>query len=96
MVSFDTKSLFMCVPLDRTIDIVSKRTYEKNEIVTSITKNEMKETLIFSTKNLDFTFESRTYVQTDGAAMDSPPGTVLAGIFMIELENLPLPNLICR
>ena len=36
-VSFD-ESLCTNVPLNRTIDIILKRIYEKNEIVTSITK----------------------------------------------------------
>ena len=36
----------------------------------------------------------QTYVQTDVVAMDSPLGPVLANIFMIELENSLLPNLI--
>ena len=40
-----------------------------------------------------FTFESRTYVQTDGVAMGSPLEPVLAEIFMIELENSLPPNL---
>ena len=71
MLSFDVKSLFTNVPLNRTIDIILKRIYEKNEIVTSITKNEMKEMLILCTKNVHFTFESRTYVQTDGVVMGS-------------------------
>ena len=38
MVSFDVKLFFTNVPLIRTIDIILKRTYEKNEIVTSIAK----------------------------------------------------------
>ena len=88
MVSFDVKSLFTNVPLDRTIDIILKKIYEKNEIVTSITKNEIKEMLILCTGNVHFTFECRTYVQTDGEAMGSPLGPALADIFMIELENL--------
>ena len=93
MVSFDVKPLFTNVPLNRTIDIILKRIYEKNEIVTSVSKNEMKEMLILCTKKDHFTFESRTYVQTDGVAMSSPLGPVLADIFMIELENSLLPNL---
>ena len=39
-----------------------------------------------------FTFESRTYVQTNGVDMGSL-GPVLAEIFMIELENSLPPNL---
>ena len=69
MVSFDIKSLFMNVPLNRTTDMISKRIYEENEIVTSITKNEMKEMLILCTKNVHFTFESKAYVKTDGVAI---------------------------
>ena len=38
MVSFDVKLFFTNVPLIRTIDIILKRIYEKNEIVTSIVK----------------------------------------------------------
>ena len=73
--------------------IILKRIYEKNEIVMSATKNEMMEMLILCTKNVHFTFESRTYVQTDCAAIGSPLGAVLVDIFMIELENSLLPNM---
>ena len=73
--------------------IILKRIYEKNEIVMSATKNEMMEMLILYTKNVHFTFESRTYVQTDCAAIGSPLGAVLVDIFMIELENSLLPNM---
>ena len=93
MVSFDVKPLFTNVPLNRTIDIILKRIYEKDEIGSSITKNEIKKMLILCTKNVHFTFESRTYVQTDGVTMGSPIEPVLADIFMIELENSLLPNL---
>ena len=93
IVSFDVKSLFKNVPLNCTIDIILKRIYEKNELVTSVTKNETKEMLILCTKNVHFTFESRTYVQTDVVAMASPLGLVLADIVMIELENSLLPKL---
>ena len=43
--------------------------------------------LILCTENDYFTFECRTYVQTDGVAMGSRLGPVLADIFMIEFEN---------
>ena len=69
MVSSDVKPLFTNVPLDCITDIIIKRIYENNEIVTSITKNEMKEMLILCTKNVYFIFESTTYIQTDGVDM---------------------------
>ena len=49
--------------------------------------------LILCTKNVHFTFKSRTCVQTDSVAMASLLGLVLADIVMIELENSLLPKL---
>ena len=46
MVSFDVKSLFTNIPLDRTINIILKRIYDDNELRISISKNEMKELLL--------------------------------------------------
>ena len=34
-----------------------------------------------------FYFDGKNYVQTKGVAMGSPLGSVLSGIFMVELEN---------
>ena len=50
MVSFDVKSLFSNVALDRTIQLVLKRIHEKHEVSTNIAKQEMKEMLILCTK----------------------------------------------
>ena len=79
MVLSDIKSLFTNVPLDRTIDIVLRRIYDKHEI----TRSEMKELLILCTKNVHFTFDNVIKVQNDGVAMGSPLGPVLSDIFMI-------------
>ena len=56
MISFDGKSLFTNVSLDRTIQLVLKRIYEKHEISTNITKQEMKDMLILWTKKCSFHF----------------------------------------
>ena len=45
MISFDVKSLFTNVPIDRTIDIILRRIYDKHELQTSTTRSEMKELL---------------------------------------------------
>ena len=42
MVSFDVKSLFTSIPLTETIDIILDRVYNRKEISTVSTKNEMK------------------------------------------------------
>ena len=86
MVSFDIKSLFMKVPWNPTIDNFKENMWEKWN--TSITKNK-----ILCSKNVHCAFESRTSVQTDGVAMGSPLGPVLADIFMMELENSLAPNM---
>ena len=39
------------------------------------------------TKGVHFTFDGKTYVETDGVAIGSPLGPVLSGIFMVESEN---------
>ena len=93
LVSFDVKSLFTNVPLDRTIDIILKRIYDKHEITTNIGRKEMKDLITLCTKNVPFTFNNEIYQQRDGVAMGSPLGPVLAGIIMVELENSIVPKL---
>ena len=87
MVSFDVVSLFTNDPLEETTNIIIKRIYDKNEINTSIPKQEMKELLYLCTKNAYFTLNIKTYVQVDGVVIGSPHGPVLANIFMVELEQ---------
>ena len=48
MVSFDVTSPFTNVPLDKNIEIILKRVYEKKEIITTIPKREMKDLLYFT------------------------------------------------
>ena len=93
MVSFDVKSLFTNIPLDRIIGIILKRIFDKQELQTTMTKKELKELLIVCTKNVHFTFGGKTFVQSDGVAMGSPLGQMLADIFMVELENTLVPTL---
>ena len=85
MVSFDVKSLFTNVPLDRTIDTVLRRIYDKHELQMSIARSPMKELLILCTKNVHFTLDNVIKVQNNGMAMGSPLGPVLSDIFMVEL-----------
>ena len=53
----------------------------------------MKEMLTLCTKNVHFTYNKKIFVQTDGDAMGSPLGPVLADIFMIQLEKTLLPDI---
>ena len=87
MVSFDVKSLFTNVPLEKTIDITLERMYDRKEINTQIMRPEMKELLTLYIKNVHFMFDDQVYQQSDAVAIGSPLGPVLAGIFVVELET---------
>ena len=47
----------------------------------------MREMLLLCTKNEHSAFKDVLYLQTDGVAVGSPLGPVLAGIFMVDLER---------
>ena len=79
--------IFTNVPLDRTIDIILKRIYDYKELDTSITKSEN----VY--QNVHFTYNRKIFVQTDGVAIGSLLGPVLADIFMTELEKTLLPDI---
>ena len=58
LISFDVKSLFANVTLDRTIDIILKKIYSKHETTTNIGHKEMKDFITLSKKNVPFTFNN--------------------------------------
>ena len=87
LISFDVTSLFTKVPLDFMIDVILKRIYEENEVNNNIPKQQMRDLLLLCTKNMHFSYNGDIYTQTDGVAMGSPLGPVLAGIFTVELER---------
>ena len=58
-----------------------------------MTKKELKELLILCAKNFSFYFGGNTFIQSDGVAMGSSLGRLLAHIFLVELENTLVPFL---
>ena len=94
MVSFDVVSLFTKVPLDFTIELILKKIYEDRVITTKISRQQMKKLLLMCTKEMHFSYNGRMYQQVDGVAMGSPLGPVIANVFMAELEQTIVPNLI--
>ena len=94
MISFNVILLFTNVSRDATIDIILKRIYERKEINTSFTKQELKELILLCTKVVHFTLCGESYIQIDEVATGSPVGSVLSGIFTVELANtlVPTPN----
>ncbi len=49
--------------------------------------------LYLCAKNVHFSFNEEIYQQTDGVAMGSPLGPIIAGIFMVGLESTLVPSL---
>ena len=93
-VSFDVVSLFTNVPLDRTIKIILKRSYEDKLITATLKKRTMKKFITDVCKKSAFSFNGNVYKQTDGVSMGSSLGPVIANIFMTELEIFILDELI--
>ena len=79
--------------MNKTIEIILGRVYEKKDLTTTtISKREMKELLYLCTKNVHFSFSSEIYMQNDGVAMGFPLAPVLANIFIVELEKTIMPS----
>ena len=86
VISFDVKSLFTSIPLNKTIEIIFQRIYNCNLITTQIPKKVMKELQLLCAREVHFTYSNEIYQQNDGVAIGSPLCPILAGIFMVELE----------
>ena len=93
MISFDVVSLFTNVPLEKTIDIIIKKVYKEKRIKTKIKADKLRALLYLCTKEGHFTFNDEIYVQVDGVMMGSPLGSLIANIFMCELENDMIPKM---
>ena len=93
MISFDVVSLFTNVPLEKTIDIIINKVYKEKRIKTKIKADKLRKLLYLCTKEGHFTFNDEIYVQIDGVMMGSPLGSLIANIFMCELETTVIPNM---
>ena len=91
LVSYDVSSLFTNVPLDETIEILANRAFTNNWFnVTydlNLTKMDLVDLLKVATKEQLFQFNGALYEQTDGVAMGSPLGPLLANVFMTSIEE---------
>ena len=93
MVSLDVVSLFTSVPLDYTINVILDKVYKENKIKTNMSREEFRTLLELCTKIMHFSFNNKIYKQTNGVAMGSPLGPVIANIFMVHLEETMIPQL---
>jgi predicted GIY-YIG superfamily endonuclease len=87
MCSFDIVSLYTNIPVNETIDICLSKLFYETDLVSNLTKMQMKKLLVFCLKQNHFSFEGQYYDQIDGVAMGSPLGPILANIFMAHFEE---------
>ena len=84
-------ALFINVPLKETIDILVDKAFEGDKFnkthSTRLQKHQLTVLLEIATTNQLFQFNGELYEQTDGVAMGSPLGPLLANVFMCHIEN---------
>ena len=94
LVSFDVKSLFTNVPLDKTIQVILDRVYNQKQITTTLKKNTLRKLIRDTCSKTAFLSGGVIYEQKDGVSMGSSLGPVLANIIMTELERSVVSRLI--
>ena len=84
-------SLFTNVPLDETIEILANRAFDNDWFNSTydlnLTKTDLVDLLSVATKGQLFQYNGALYEQTDGVAMGSPLGPLLANVFMSSIEE---------
>ena len=83
---------FTNVPLDYTLNIILKWIEVQRELETKILIKEMKYVLLICTKNVLFSLDNKLYTQKDDIAMESPVGSVITGIYIVDFEKNVIPQ----
>ena len=102
MCSFDVVSLFTNVPLDETIDICARRLYHNDDDIDLpwLPETAFRRLMLMVTSGVEFSFGDVMYKQTDGVAMGSPLGPVLANVFVgyceSRMDKIKWPQLYVR
>ena len=91
LASFDVVSLFTNIPLERTISMLVDELFADSEVFTfeevSFSRAKFEEALRLAVCNQHFIFDGKVFVQTDGVAMGSPLGPLLANFFLSHVEK---------
>ena len=91
LVSYDVSALFTNVPLKETIDILVDKAFEGDWFNKThsmqLQKHQLTDLLEIATTNQLFRFNGELYEQTDGVAMGSLLGPLLANVFMCHIED---------
>ena len=84
LISLDVVSLFINVPLRKTVNIILDHVYNQKLIKTTLSKRVLKKLILATCKKTAFTFNNIIYEQKDGVSMRASLGPVLANIIMTE------------
>ena len=91
LVSYDVSSLFTNVPLEETIQLLADKAFINNwfneTYHLNLNKLDLVDLLRAATTDQLFTFNGQLYEQTDGVAIGSPLGPLLANAFMRSIEE---------
>ena len=87
MASLHVESLFTNIPLNEVIDICIDDSFSDTNTIHNIDGNDMRELLTLAAYESFFIFDQVMYRQTDGAAMGSPLGPILAYAFFCHFEK---------
>ena len=91
LVSYDLTALFTNVPLRETINIPVNKAFTDDWFNQTydihLEKDELAQLHEVATTNQLFQFDGHLYEQTDGVAMGSPLGLLMANVFMCHLEE---------
>ena len=85
---YDVNALFTSIPIQPAVNIIKKHLEEDKELHLriSVTVKHISCLLEFCLENTYFSFQSRFYEQTQGAAMGSPISPIVANLFKEDLE----------
>ena len=92
-ISLDVASLFLNVPLRKTVKIILKRVHSENLTNTSFSKRSLKKLILDSCQKTALSFNNKLYEEIDGVSMGGSLGPVLANIIMTEFEKVILHKL---
>ena len=91
LVSYDVSSLFINVPLEETIQLLPDKAFINNwfneTYHLNLNKLDLLDILRVTRNDQLFTFNGEVYEQTDGVAMGSSLGPLLANVFMCSIEE---------
>ena len=79
---FKISSIFINVPLAKTIEICTEALYNDDSMVPSFPRNIFVELTQLATSSVEFSFNNNIHPQIDGVTMGSPLGPALANIFV--------------